>query len=122
MFLQLLADYGQQPLTDHSLEQATKSLRKAYLDFASHTPDNLATAQQFEYGRVANPDSEATEQGLVLKSQGALVSSILWHAYGESEIPDSVAKAHPTLTRDEWNEVLRIAQMTLQAAELNDKK
>lgn len=119
-FLKLLTDYGERRLTSQELTQATRSLRKAYLDYGSHTPDNVETSLQFEYGKVAPSNSEGAVQGLTLKSQNELVSTILWHAYGESDIPESVAEAYPTLTKPEWNEVIRIAQMTLQATELDD--
>ena len=98
---------------ENGLESLNVQLRQAFLDYVSDTPDNLATAEQLYVGQAPRPELDAAVQGLMLERLGVPVSDVLWLAFGESDIPDSVAAAYPSLTRDEWNQVMRIAQIVL---------
>ncbi len=53
----------------------------------------------------------------MLESHGELISHILHQAFGESEVPQKVLEVYPKLTKEEWNQILRIANMVLMAFE-----
>ena len=116
-FLDKLVACGESALSDAELDTATTELRSQYLEYGSETLDNLETSLHITYGRIRKAHGPGPTQGLVLESQPELLSTLLWHAYGESEIPESVAAAFPGLAKPEWNEVIRIAQMALQSTE-----
>ena len=102
---------------DRDLEALNGQLRSAFLEYASETPDNLTTAESLSLGQARMVGEDASVQGLVLERLGVPLSELLWHAFGEAEIPESVSEAYPSLTREEWNQTLRIAQMVLSALE-----
>jgi len=86
---------------------ATASFRRAFLDFGSETPDNLACAEALSIGRRGG------ETGLLLRRKW-LVVDVLNHAEG-SPIPKSVATRFPGITARDWAAVQRVVTMVFIA-------
>jgi len=116
-FLDKLFSLGEKWVTHHKYKKQTHQLRKAFLDYGSETPDNLETSQYIYYGKCKQKFGSSPVQGLMLESHGELISHILHQAFGESEVPQKVLEVYPKLTKEEWNQILRIANMVLMAFE-----
>ena len=82
----------------------TRSLRKALLDFASETPDNINCAERIEVGDVDD------DTGLKIVGRAALFSEIA-HAIEDEPMPDSLKIAYPDLTAKEWDAFTRMTTL-----------
>jgi hypothetical protein len=98
------------------LGKVNEELRDAFLSYFSETPDNVDTAKYLALGQYEEDHGAA--QGLVLEGYNQPISTILWSAFGESEVPKSVAEIYPSLTQEEWNQVIRIAQIVVSLFEI----
>jgi hypothetical protein len=102
---------------NENLEELSKGLKQAFLTDWSNTPDNVDTSSFLNFGDIKNEETGKTERGLVLKSHNELISNILWTAFGESKIPERVLESYPDLKNEEWNQIIRIAQVVLSSFE-----
>ena len=104
-------------LKTNDLESISHELRLAFLEDWSDTPDNIETSDYLNFGIIKNKDTSKIKQGLILKSQNDLISNILWTAFGDSKVPKQVLEYYPELKKEEWNQVIRIAQIVLSSFE-----
>lgn len=102
-------------------QKLASELRELFLLHWSETPDNKETSKYIDLGEVKNKFTQKSESGLVSKSQNALLSEIIWHSFGNTEVPSEVLEKYPSLTKEEWNQILRICQYVLSLFEINKK-
>lgn len=107
--------------SSEDFEKLSSELRQLFLQSWSETPDNKETSEYINLGKVKNPYTNSEESGLILKSQNVLLSDLIYHAFGDSEIPKEVQMQFPNLTQEEWNQTLRICQFALSLFE-HEKK
>jgi len=100
-FLRALSDVAE---GDAGAEDSTARLRRALLDFASETPDNLNCAALIEVGAVGS------EIGLKLRERDLPFSEIA-HAIEDAPMPETVAAAFPALTEDDWSAFSRLTTL-----------
>jgi hypothetical protein len=100
-----------------NLEELSKDLKQAFLAEWSNTPDNVKTSSFLNFGNIKNKETGKIERGLALKSQNDLISNILWAAFGDSKVPEQVLEYYPDLKNEEWNQIIRIAQVILSSFE-----
>lgn len=120
--ISLLIERIKQCNNDEDYNRVASELRELFVSAWSETPDNQETAKHIALGEVKNQFTGKKEAGLIVKSQNELISNILWQAFGNSEIPKAVKEAHPTLIKEEWNQILRISQFALSLFETEIKK
>ena len=104
------------------LDNLNEELRHAFLNYFSETPDNLETAKYLKLGQCDKDHGPSPMQGLTLESCDVLISNVLWNAFGESAVPESVAEVYPKLTQEEWNQIIRISQIVLSLLEIPKPK
>lgn len=68
----------------------TDELRALFLQYWSETSNNVETSKYLALGSVKNPDIKKNESGLILESQQDLLSNIIWHTFGNAEIPEEI--------------------------------
>lgn len=107
--------------SEEDFEKLSLELRRLFLQSWSETPDNKETSEYISLGKVKNPYTSSEESGFIMKSQNVLLSDLIYHAFGDSEIPKNVQKQFPSLTQEEWNQALRICQFALSLFE-HEKK
>lgn len=100
-------------LRSKEIDDLNNKLVSAFLSEWSESQDNVETSGYLHFGQVFNKNTEKFEQGLISKSQNELISDILWTAFGDSEIPVEVSLTYPKLEQEEWNQIIRIAQIAL---------
>jgi hypothetical protein len=59
---------------------------------------------------------------LILNSQNELISNILYSAFGESKVPEQVLRDFPNLKTEEWNQIIRIAQIVIASFDCKENK
>ncbi|WP_196138635.1 hypothetical protein [Aliikangiella sp. G2MR2-5] len=118
--LYLLTSSSNQWLEDSELDNFNIHLRKAFLDQFSATPDNNDTAKYLRLGHFCADSDDGETQGLIMGEEKHLVSTLLWTAFGDSEVPAPVIENYPEISKEQWNQVIRIAQIAVQLFE-NEK-
>ncbi len=116
-FLDLLRNLGEGWCAEQDFAQVTEELRRALLDYVSETPDNVETSQYLCYGKWDNKWGPSPSQGLILQIHGRPITDILHEAFGDSEVPKTVRAHYPKVTKEEWNQILRLANLVLMALE-----
>lgn len=94
---------------------ATKALRRALLDHASETLDNLACAKQIGVSTVKALYFKGKTRGITLRRRW-LVGDILWEAESR-RIPKAVQDKYRGITRQEWEAVQRLVTLVFYALE-----
>ena len=94
---------------------ATKALRRALLEHASETPDNLACAKHIRLSTVKALYSKGNTKGLTLRGRW-LLSDILWQAESR-RIPKAIRKGYRGITQQEWEAVQRLVVLVFSALE-----
>jgi hypothetical protein len=87
-------------------QEVTRILRQALLDFGSETDDNVAALDKIAVGRVEKSTGR-DGWGLRLATRALPLSTIL-NSAEVSPVPEQVRAAHPSLTQEEWDAVLRV--------------
>lgn len=119
--LSVLLKAKQTWLSSKEIDDLNNEMVSAFLSEWSESPDNVETSSYLHFGQVFNRDTEKFEQGLISKSQNELISDILWTAFGDSEIPEEVSRSYPRLEQEEWNQIIRIAQIALSLFDSHKK-
>jgi hypothetical protein len=96
-----------QGLSPDDSQAVTRTLRQAFLDFGSETDDNVAAVDKIAVGHFKE-SAGRDGWGLRLATSVLPLSTIINSAEG-SPVPDQVRAAHPEVTQDEWDAVLRVA-------------
>ena len=109
-------------LSTEDIEELNVELTSAFLSEWSESSDNVNTSKYLKLDQTVNKDTGIFVQGLVSKSQNEMISSILWSAFGDSKIPDEVSRNYPNLETEEWNQIIRIAQIALSVFECQKKE
>ena len=101
---------------------ATKALRRALLEDASETPDNLACAKHIRISTVKALDSKGRTKGLSLRGRW-LLSEVLWQAESR-RMPKAVRDRYRGITEEEWEAIQRLVVLVFIALERdsNEKK
>jgi len=115
----LLTEHVQNCKSKKDYEDLSCLLREKFLAAWSETPDNIETSEYISVGEVENKFTKRKEAGLTLKGHNEFVSTILWQAFGNSKAPKEVKDAYPSLTDEEWNQMLRICHFTLSLFEVD---
>ncbi len=95
-----------------SADDPTTKLRRALLDFASETPDNLNCAERIEVGTLG------AETGLALHGRGVLLSDIA-HALENAPMPDALKGAFPDISAKDWDAFTRLTTLIYGALTQN---
>jgi hypothetical protein len=93
-------------------DDPTTKLRRALLDFASETPDNLNCAERIEVGTLG------AETGLALHGRGVLLSDIA-HALENAPMPDALKDALPDISAKDWDAFTRLTTLIYSALTQN---
>ncbi|MFD7661804.1 hypothetical protein [Streptomyces sp. NPDC059788] len=94
-------------------DELTAGLRRALLDFASETPDNVEAVQHITVLYAGQPEQGAR---LCLSPSGVAFSQVILSADG-CPVPSDVLEKVPDLTLDEWHAVIQVTGLTLLAFE-----
>lgn len=89
---------------DENAADLTRSLRKALLDFASKTPENINCAERIELGDVDD------DTALKIVGRAVLFSEIA-HRIEDEPMPASLRMAYPDLTEKEWDAFTRMTTL-----------
>ena len=108
-FLQALSGIAKD--RDNADDPTTK-LRRALLDFASETPDNLNCAERIEVSTLG------AETGLALHGRGVLLSDIA-HALENAPMPDALKDAFPDISAKDWDAFTRLTTLIYGALTQN---
>jgi len=84
--------------------ELTDNLHTALLDFASHTPDNIACARQIEIGTLGS------STGLKLKNRPVLFSNIA-HMLEDTVMPEVFKQSLPDFTPQDWDAFTRLTTL-----------
>ncbi len=95
-------------------ETLTKNLRKALLDFASETPDNVNCTERTEVGSVG------TGVGLKLQGRKLLFSEIAY-AIEDGPMPDAVKNTFPNISEHDWDAFARLTTLIYVLLERNSE-
>lgn len=91
-------------------EHLSNNLRAALLDFGSETPDNVNCASRIEVGTVE------TGRGLKFKDKHLLLSEFAYQLE-DAPMPDSVKRALPEVTEQDWDAFMRFTVLLYLALE-----
>lgn len=89
---------------DENAADLTRSLRKALLDFASETPENINCAERIELGDLDD------DTALKIVGRAVLFSEIA-HRIEDEPMPASLRMAYPDLTEKEWDAFTRMTTL-----------
>jgi len=102
--LTVLQQIAAKPANSKELAELTDNLHTALLDFASHTPDNIACARQIEVGTLGS------STGLKLKNRPVLFSDIA-HMLEDTDMPEAFKQSLPDITPQDWDAFTRLTTL-----------
>ena len=97
---------------EHSDDVVIKNFRKAFLNFASETEDNVKTAELIHFKNVRL--CHGVMQRAFFVGEEIPISEILSELTGVP-IPDDIAKEYPNLTQEQWCYTLHAVSVIMKA-------
>ncbi|XXX77197.1 hypothetical protein WMF30_00280 [Sorangium sp. So ce134] len=100
-----------------SAEDPDRVVKKAFLRYASETPDNVACSERIEYGKVPGYEGEPEDvYGLKVRGKDLLLSDVMWQLESV-EGADLIRSKHPELTTEDAKAILRMCTFILSSLE-----
>ncbi|QHT65547.1 hypothetical protein GXP67_02130 [Rhodocytophaga rosea] len=118
-FRNLLMYMANLRFTDPQVQSMNEQFRTALLDFASETPDNLASVDNIEIGKIRV--NGRLESGLKIKGKKIMLSELM-HSIEEMDLPEEIKAEYPKLTQEEWAAATRIMTLILSSLEDDFRK
>jgi hypothetical protein len=97
-FRNLLMYFANADFTDIQVAEMDAQLKKALLDFASETPDNLQSVARIEVGKVR--DGKWLYSGLKIKDKKIMLSQLM-HSIESMDLPEEIKAELPALTQED---------------------
>jgi hypothetical protein len=122
-FIEFLLNTARCKLDKDALLKTTEILQERLLDFGSHTPDNLACAQDIELRTRITDLGPPESQSVAIKNSPYSIADILHSAEG-CPTPKQVEEYCPDLTQEQWDNALRFTTLVLLSLQWdsNDSK
>lgn len=100
--------------TSRQVDVINEQFKIALLDYASETPDNVASIEKIEIGKVEV--DKRLYSGLKIKGKNILLSEIM-HGIENMSMPADIKEQFPNLTQQEWEAATRIIYLVLSSLE-----
>ncbi len=110
----LLMYFANLDFTTNQVAEINDRFRSSLLDYASETPDNVASVAKIEVGKVKV--NGQVHSGLKIKEKNILLSEIMY-AIEDMSLPAQVKDQLPQLTQEEWEAATRIIVFVLKSLE-----
>ncbi len=100
--------------TPIQVEEMNTRFKTALLDYASETPDNVASIEKIEVGKVKI--DKTMHSGLKVKGKNILLSEIMYEIEA-MPMPPEIKEQFSKLTEEEWKAATRIMYLVLSSLE-----
>lgn len=100
---------------DFDDEAYSSQVMASFAQFGSKTPSNQHCYENIEYSKaVSRSNPDVLSYGFKLKGKEVFVGHVI-NAVEGMELPREIAEEFPSLTNEDWEAIMRMATMIIQA-------